>query len=77
MNLQEQQDKREKSYVTMRSVLDFGMGVLYLAVGVFLLFYKQFGFEMELIAQPVAIAFGVLCTVYGVWRIYRGFKKNY
>ncbi len=73
----EARDKRTKNYSTMRSLLDYTMGLLYLSGGVFLIFAENFGFEMQNFDKTFRYIFGGLCMLYGGWRIYRGFKKDY
>lgn len=70
-------EKRSKSYSLMRSLLDYTMGILYLAAAAFLIFAEKFGFEMEIFDKSFRYIFGGLCAVYGAWRVYRGFKKDY
>lgn len=72
----DQQEKRRKNYVTMRSVKDYGMGLLILTCGTFFLFSEKFGVTIELDAVFRNL-FGGMCVVYGLFRIYRGYKKNY
>jgi len=73
----EARDKRTKSYSTTRSLLDYTMGLLYLGGGVFLIFAESFGFEMQSFDKTFRYIFGGLCILYGSWRIFRGFKKDY
>lgn len=79
----EDQDKeplsaRDKGYMRMRAIMDMGMGVLWLAMGVFLLFIKEFNTGLEArFDDPYMKGFGVICIVYGLFRIYRGYRKNY
>jgi len=77
MDIREQQDNRRRSYNQMRSILDYAMGIIYVAAGLFLFFYKQLGMQVDLISRPIAIGLGVIILVYGGWRIYRGVQKNY
>lgn len=70
-------DKRTKNYSLMRSVLDYSMGILYLAAAAFLFFAERFGFSMENFDITFRYIFGGICALYGFWRIYRGFKKDY
>jgi hypothetical protein len=70
-------EKRTRSYSMMRSLLDYTMGVLYLAAAAFLFFAEKFGFEMLNFDKAFRYIFGSICAVYGIWRIYRGFKKEY
>lgn len=69
--------KRTKNHFTMRSVVDFTMGLLYIGVACFMIFAEKFGFEMIDFPKSFRIIFGCICIVYGVWRIYRGYRKDY
>ncbi|RZK64975.1 MAG: hypothetical protein EOO92_26875 [Pedobacter sp.] len=72
-----QRDK-DKGYIRMKSIMDYGMGLAWTAMGVFLVFIERF--DLILAARfgdlPMKI-FGSVCIVYGLFRIYRGYKKNY
>ena len=70
-------DKKAKRYILMRSITDFGMGFIYIGVGVIILFSKQFNFANDFTASTPAKRFAVLVIVYGAWRLYRGFSKKY
>ncbi|MDB5192206.1 MAG: hypothetical protein JWQ96_1769 [Segetibacter sp.] len=70
-------DKRTKSYIMMRSMMNYGMGAIYLAVGAFLLFPEKLGFTMEAFDDTARYIFGGIIVLYGVWRIYRGVRKEY
>ncbi len=74
----EQMNDRDKGYVRMRSLMDYGMGVLWIGMGVFLIFIKKFSPDMALrFDDPMIKVFGGVCIVYGSFRLYRGYKKNY
>ncbi|MEO9020667.1 MAG: hypothetical protein ABI237_13610 [Ginsengibacter sp.] len=70
-------DKKTKRYVLMRSITDFGMGIIYLGVGILILFAKQFKFSSDFAMGGLAKGFAVLVIIYGSWRLYRGFQKKY
>lgn len=70
-------DRKTRRYVTMRSITDIGMGLIYLAVGIIILFAKQFRFQNDFTGSIPAKIFAVLVVVYGSWRIYRGIQKKY
>jgi hypothetical protein len=53
------------------------MGILYLAAAAFLFFAERFGFNLENFDTTFRYIFGGLCALYGFWRIYRGYKKDY
>jgi hypothetical protein len=58
--------------------MDYGMGVLWTAMGVFMLFIRHFNTGLEArFDDPTMKAFGGICVLYGLFRIYRGYKKNY
>ncbi|HKH62169.1 MAG TPA: hypothetical protein VKA49_15110 [Flavitalea sp.] len=69
--------KRRRAYANRRSIMDIGMGFIYAAMGGFFLLSKQFGIVIEFPPEPFNYLFGGLCLLYGGFRIYRGFKKNY
>jgi hypothetical protein len=69
-------DKRRKGYILMRAIMDYGMGIIIFGFGIFFLFASKLGIGFE-IESFYRYFFGGLCIVYGLWRIYRGYKKNY
>jgi hypothetical protein len=77
MDIQDQQERRRKSYSQMRALLDYSMGVIYVAAAFFLFLHKRMGIQVDLISRPIAISLGVIILAYGIWRIYRGVQKNY
>lgn len=74
----EQLSEREKGYLRMRSIMDFGMGLLWMGMGIFILFIKKFSMELALRYDSTMFKiFGAVCIVYGLFRVYRGYKKKY
>ncbi len=74
----EQMSPKDKGYIRMRSIMDFGMGIMWSAMGVFLIFIQKFSTGLELRYDATTLkAFGAVCLLYGLFRIYRGYKKNY
>jgi hypothetical protein len=71
------QDGRTRSYILMRTLMDVGMGIIYIAVALFIIFAKKFGFEGAVFDPPFSYIFAGICIAYGSFRIYRGVKKNY
>jgi hypothetical protein len=72
----DQREKRVKNYILMRSVMDFGMGLVILGFGIFLIIAPKIGFDFNV--EPFfKYFFSGMCIVYGSWRFYRGIKKNY
>jgi len=69
-------DNRTKGYILMRTIMDYGMGVIILGVGVFFLVAPKFGFNFEM-GNLYRYMFSGLFIIYGGWRFYRGYKKNY
>ncbi|MFT4024854.1 MAG: hypothetical protein QM664_13845 [Flavihumibacter sp.] len=71
-----QQDNRRKRYSLRRSILDYGMGGIILLCGVFFLASEKLNYHFDL--EPVfRNTFAFLCIIYGAWRMYRGYKKDY
>lgn len=74
----QQLSERDKGFLRMRSIMDYGMGVLWIAMGVFLIFIEHFNTGLEArFDDPTMKAFGGVCVLYGGFRVYRGYKKNY
>ena len=74
--MNEQPDKRRKNYILMRSVADYGMGIVILGMGVFVVFAERFGFKLG-IDNLMRYLFAGLCLLYGGFRVYRGYAKQY
>jgi len=74
----EQMSDREKNLVRMKSITNYTMGVFFIAAGFFFMF--PFEYTAAYINQydPLAIKlFAGICWIYGLFRLYRGYKKNY
>ena len=70
------EEKKRKPYSIRRSLMDYGMGIIIAGIGVFVAFAQKLGFEIDL--DPILrYLFVGLCLLYGGFRIYRGYKKNY
>ncbi len=69
--------KKEKRYLMMRSFTDFGMGAIYLGIAVMIFFAKEFKFNNDFALTTPAKLFAALAAIYGLFRIYRGYKKQY
>ncbi len=72
-------EKKKRSQMSMmRSIMDYGMGILILLVGLFFLFHEKLKIEFASFPSSTMDKFiGGLFLLYGSWRIYRGYKKNY
>lgn len=70
-------DSKTRRYILMRSITDFGMGFIYIGIGVLILFAKQLNFKNDFATTTLAKIFAAFAIIYGCWRVYRGFKKNY
>jgi hypothetical protein len=70
--LEDFQERQKKKAIRLRSFMDFAMGGLFIAVGILLFVYRVVTLE-EINRKGL----GILFILYGIWRIYRGYKKNY
>lgn len=74
----EQISDREKNAIRMRSITNYTMGVFFIAVGFFFMFPTKYTAQYVNQYDPLVIKlFAGLCWVYGLFRLYRGYKKNY
>lgn len=77
--LDEYEKKRKRQVSTMRSILDYGMGLLFIVLGVMIFLRDKISlgenesFKMNV---PTKII-GPIFVLYGLWRVYKGYKKNY
>ena len=69
-------DRRKQQYALRRAILDYGMGGIIFGFGVFLLVAPKLGYDFG-IDNFFRYSFSGLWLLYGGWRIYRGYKKNY
>ena len=70
-------DPKTKRYILMKSIMDLGMGLIYIAVGIMILFAKKIGLNNDFVESTPGKIFAGLVMVYGLWRMYRGIKKDY
>ncbi|MEP6674817.1 MAG: hypothetical protein ABJA78_06670 [Ferruginibacter sp.] len=73
----EELDPKEKRYVNMRSMMDMGMGILWVLMGIFLLISEKVTDKLPKLNDITFKMLGGIAVVYGLFRIYRGYKKNY
>ena len=71
-------EKRQKNYILMRSIRDYGMGILFMSIG-FLIFFSKQLFNRVLLEDDPLMRYMVLVlfTLYGGFRIWRGYAKQY
>ena len=70
--------KQEKVMVRMRSLTNYVMGLLLTACGIMIFFPPKIIADKIALYDEVAIKLlGTICIIYGLFRIYRGYKKNY
>jgi len=69
-------DNRKKHYAFQRSIKDYGMGVIIFGFGVFMLAAPKLGYDFG-VDDLYRYMFSGIWLLYGGWRIYRGYKKNY
>ena len=73
-----QLSEREKGLIRMKSITNYGMGAFIILTGVFFLIHpamadKYFARYDRLDTN----IFGIVCLIYGLFRVFRGYKKNY
>ena len=71
------EEKKRSAYSTRRSIMDIGMGILWSGMGALFILKDFIGVEMQFPEKPFDYIFGGLCLLYGIFRVYRGIKKNY
>jgi len=70
--------ERHRGLSQMRTISNYGWGIFIFIVGLAFMFPTSFTEKFISERDPVLIKiFAVLCWIYGGFRIYRGYKKNY
>lgn len=77
--LDDYEKKKRKQIASMRAIMDYGIGILITATGIFFFFRNRLkiSFNENFPPNDIDKIFGAICLLYGGWRIYRGYKKNY
>jgi hypothetical protein len=79
--IEDYENQRRKQIALRRSITDYVMGVLFLLLGLGLLLHNTIGFDFGPDQSPafntIFSIWCYVCVVYGGWRIYRGYKKDY
>lgn len=77
--VEEYEKERRKQLTRQRSLMDYVLGILICFAGIFFLIRNKFILEFNERFPPNDMdkVFGAICILYGGWRIYRGYKKNY
>jgi cytochrome b561 len=71
-------NQRRNGYNTLQSVRHITMAVLFIAMGVLMIFAEKFKIEQLLnFDKFFRYFFGGICFLYGGFRFYRGIKKDY
>ena len=74
----EEMSERDKGMVRMKSISNYVMGVFLIAAGCVFLFPTEKTAPFINKYDPAMInLFAIVCFIYGLFRIYRGYKKNY
>lgn len=80
MSYEEQRERSRKTYQFSRSLLDYIMGLMVIVAGVIFLKKDHFGIPQLKRADNDGLLiplFGGVCIIYGLWRFYRGYRKQY
>jgi hypothetical protein len=72
--IEEFEAKRRTEVTRARAVVNYTMGILFLALGVYMALSKRM---LELFPRSGNYIIGFMYLSYGIWRIYRGYRKNY
>jgi len=77
--IEEYENQKRKRLALRRSLADYVVGVIIVCVGTFFLLRHliKLDFNENFPPNYMDKIFGVICLLYGGWRIYRGYKKNY
>lgn len=69
------EERQRKRNAVLRSIYDYTMGVLWMAIGAFFLWHQKLGYDLDLNSTLTTI-FGIASLLYGAFRIYRGYQSG-
>jgi hypothetical protein len=76
--LEEFQDEQRRRTARIRGIMDITMGILFFLIGIYFFLYDKLKLNIfKRDPSPLDYVLGALFTLYGLWRIYRGYKKDY
>jgi hypothetical protein len=75
--IEEYESQRQKQISQMRTITNYGMGIVFLCAGIFFLVYESLNIDFGREPSGIDKVIGIMFAAYGAWRIYRGYKKNY
>ena len=71
-------ERSEKTYRIFRSIYDFTMAALILGCALVMFAAKYFHLDQIInLDNEWRIIFGCMCLLYGGFRLYRGFQRDY
>jgi hypothetical protein len=73
---QEFRERQRRNMDKLRMIKDITMAVFILVVAMLLFFARQLGLLVD-VSDGFRISLGVLFTLYGAFRLYRGIKRDY
>ncbi len=76
MENENSEDRRTKGYILMRRIMDYGMGIIILGVGIIIALAPKLNLNINM-SDLYRYSISGLFVIYGAWRIYRGYQKNY
>ena len=71
-----EENSRRRNYSLRRSIMDYGMGVIIVAIGVLIWLTPKLKLPLD-IDNFERYGFSGLFVLHGAFRIYRGRQKNY
>ncbi|MGZ8557911.1 MAG: hypothetical protein ACXWWC_06255 [Chitinophagaceae bacterium] len=77
--IEDYEKQQRKQIALRRALMDYSIGIVITAAGIFFLVRDMFKLQFNEKFPPNDMdkIFGAICILYGSWRIYRGYKKNY
>jgi hypothetical protein len=73
----ENEEKKLNRKLSFHTIQNYAMGLLWLALGIVLMFIKELKFQDKVLDPVWMKIFGSACILYGLFRIYRGYKNKF
>ena len=75
---EQHEPRHQKAFNTLHSIRHIAMALLFIAMGIMMFFAERFKIEQLLSFDKLfRYFFGGICFLYGAFRLFRAFKKEY
>jgi fucose 4-O-acetylase-like acetyltransferase len=70
--------ERQRGIIQMRTISNYGMGLFFIVAGFVFMFPTKYTITfLSKYDDALIKMFAIICWIYGAFRVFRGYQKNY